>query len=90
MNLFKSYVLFRESRNIVVQGKDIQVLIQNLGVEGIRIDPKNYSDLENSRAIEVLYNGEKIRIDTNRKRDGSLEVFLRNSSFKRTLSGSTL
>ena len=51
MNLFKSYVLFRESRNIVVQGKDIQVLIQNLGVEGIRIDPKNYSDLENSRAI---------------------------------------
>ena len=55
MNLFKSYVLFRESRNIVVQGKDIQELIQNLGVEGIRIDPKNYSDLENSRAIEVLY-----------------------------------
>ena len=81
MNLFKSYVLFRESRNIVVQGKDIQELIQNLGVEGIRIDPKNYSDLENSRAIEVLYNGEKIRIDANRKRDGSLEVILRNSSF---------
>ena len=81
MNLFKSYVLFRESRNIVVQGKDIQVLIQNLGVEGIRIDPKNYSDLENSRAIEVLYNGEKIRIGANRKRDGSLEVILRNSSF---------
>ena len=81
MNLFKSYVLFRESRNIVAQGKDIQVLIQNLGVEGIRIDPKNYSDLENSRAIEVLYNGEKIRIGANRKRDGSLEVILRNSSF---------
>ena len=81
MNLFKSYVLFRESRNIVVQGKDIQVLIQNLGVEGIRIDPKNYSDLENSRAIEVLYNDEKIRIGANRKRDGSLEVILRNSSF---------
>ena len=81
MNLFKSYVLFRESRNIVVQGKDIHELIQNLGVEGIRIDPKNYSDLENSRAIEVLYNGEKIRIGTNRKRDGSLEVILRNSSF---------
>ena len=81
MNLFKSYVLFRESRNIVIQGKDIQELIQNLGVEGIRIDPKNYSDLENSRAIEVLYNGEKIRIDANRKRDGSLEVILRNSSF---------
>ena len=81
MNLFKSYVLFRESRNIVVQGKDIQELIQNLGVEGIRIDPKNYSDLENSRAIEVLYNGEKIRIGANRKRDGSLEVILRNSSF---------
>lgn len=81
MNLFKSYVLFRESRNIVVQGKDIQELIQNLGVEGIRIDPKNYSDLENSRAIEVLYNGEKIRIGANRKRDGSLEVVLRNSSF---------
>ena len=81
MNLFKSYVLFRESRNIVVQGKDIQELIQNLSVEGIRIDPKNYSDLENSRAIEVLYNGEKIRIDANRKRDGSLEVILRNSSF---------
>lgn len=81
MNLFKSYVLFRESRNIVIQGKDIQELIQNLGVEGIRIDPKNYSDLENSRAIEVLYNGEKIRIGANRKRDGSLEVILRNSSF---------
>ena len=81
MNLFKSYVLFRESRNIVVQGKDIQELIQNLGVEGIRIDPKNYSDLENSRAIEVLYNGEKIRIGASRKRDGSLEVILRNSSF---------
>ena len=81
MNLFKSYVLFRESRNIVVQGKEIQELIQNLGVEGIRIDPKNYSDLENSRAIEVLYNGEKIRIGANRKRDGSLEVILRNSSF---------
>ncbi len=81
MNSFKSYVLFRESRNIVVQGKDIQELIQNLGVEGIRIDPKNYSDLENSRAIEVLYNGEKIRIGATRKRDGSLEVVLRNSSF---------
>ena len=81
MNLFKSYVLFRESRNIVVQGKDTQELIQNLGVEGIRIDPKNYSDLKNSRAIEVLYNGEKIRIGANRKRDGSLEVILRNSSF---------
>ena len=81
MNLFKSYVLFRESRYIVVQGKDIHELIQNLGVEGIRIDPKNYSDLENSRAIEVLYNGEKIRIGANRKRDGSLEVILRNSSF---------
>ena len=81
MNLFKSYVLFRESRNIVIQGKDIQELIQNLGVEGIRIDPKNYSDLENSRAIEVLYNGENIRIGANRKRDGSLEVILRNSSF---------
>ena len=81
MNLFKSYVLFRESRNIVVQGKDIHELIQNLSVEGIRIDPKNYSDLENSRAIEVLYNGEKIRIGANRKRDGSLEVILRNSSF---------
>lgn len=81
MNLFKSYVLFRESRNIVVQGKDIQELIQNLSVEGIRIDPKNYSDLENSRAIEVLYNGENIRIGANRKRDGSLEVILRNSSF---------
>ena len=81
MNLFKSYVLFRESRNIVVQGKDIQELIQNLSVEGIRIDPKNYSDLENSRAIEVLYNGEKIRIGANRKRDGRLEVILRNSSF---------
>ena len=81
MNLFKSYVLFRESRNIVVQGKDIQELIQNLGVEGIRVDPKNYSDLENSRAIEVLYNGEKIRIGATRKRDGSLEVILRNSSF---------
>ena len=81
MSSFKSYVLFRESRNVVVQGKDIQVLIQNLGVEGIRIDPKNYSDLENSRAIEVLYNGEKIRIGANRKRDGSLEVILRNSSF---------
>lgn len=81
MNSFRSYVLFRESRNIVVQGKDIQELIQNLGVEGIRIDPKNYSDLENSRAIEVLYNGEKIRIGATRKRDGSLEVILRNSSF---------
>lgn len=81
MNSFRSYVLFRESRNIVVQGKDIQELIQNLGVEGIRIDPKNYSDLENSRAIEVLHNGEKIRIGANRKRDGSLEVVLRNSSF---------
>ena len=81
MNLFKSYVLFRESRNIVVQGKDIHELIQNLSVEGIRIDPKNYSDLENSRAIEVLYNSEKIRIGANRKRDGSLEVILRNSSF---------
>ena len=81
MNSFKSYVLFRESRNIVVQGKDIQELIQNLGVEGIRVDPKNYSDLENSRAIEVLYNGEKIRIGAARKRDGSLEVILRNSSF---------
>lgn len=81
MNSFKSYVLFRESRNIVVQGKDIQELIQNLGVEGIRVDPKNYSDLENSRAIEVLYNGEKIRIGATRKRDGSLEVILRNSSF---------
>ena len=81
MNSFRSYVLFRESRNIVVQRKDIQELIQNLGVEGIRIDPKNYSDLENSRAIEVLYNGEKIRIGATRKRDGSLEVILRNSSF---------
>ena len=81
MNSFRSYVLFRESRNIVVQGKDIQELIQNLGVEGIRVDPKNYSDLENSRAIEVLYNGEKIRIGATRKRDGSLEVILRNSSF---------
>ena len=81
MNSFKSYVLFRESRNIVVQGKDIQELIQNLGVEGIRVDPKNYSDLENSRAIEVLYNGEKVRIGATRKRDGSLEVILRNSSF---------
>ena len=81
MSSFRSYVLFRESRNIVVQGKDIQELIQNLSVEGIRIDPKNYSDLENSRAIEVLYNGEKIRIGANRKRDGSLEVILRNSSF---------
>ena len=81
MTSFKNYVLFRESRNIVVQGKDIQELIQNLGVEGIRVDPKNYSDLENSRAIEVLYNGEKIRIGANRKRDGSLEVILRNSSF---------
>lgn len=81
MNLFKSYVLFRESRNIVIQGKDVHELIQNLSVEGIRIDPKNYSDLENSRAIEVLYNGEKIRIGANRKRDGSLEVILRNSSF---------
>ena len=81
MNSFRSYVLFRESRNIVVQGKDIQELIQNLGVEGIRVDPKNYSDLENSRAIEVLYNGEKIRIGAARKRDGSLEVILRNSSF---------
>ena len=81
MNSFRSYVLFRESRNIVVQGKDIQELIQNLGVEGIRVDPKNYSDLENSRAIEVLYNGEKVRIGATRKRDGSLEVILRNSSF---------
>ena len=81
MKSFRDYILFRESRNIVVQGKDIQELIQNLGVEGIRIDPKNYSDLENSRAIEVLYNGEKIRIGANRKRDGSLEVILRNSSF---------
>ena len=81
MNSFKNYVLFRESRNIVVQGKDIQELIQNLSVEGIRIDPKNYSDLESSRAIEVLYNGEKIRIGATRKRDGSLEVILRNSSF---------
>ena len=81
MKSFKDYILFRESRNIVVQGKDIQELIQNLSVEGIRIDPKNYSDLENSRAIEVLYNGEKIRIGANRKRDGSLEVILRNSSF---------
>ena len=53
MSSFRDYILFRESRNIVVQGKDIQELIQNLGVEGIRIDPKNYSDLENSRAIEV-------------------------------------
>ena len=81
MSTFRDYILFRESRNIVVQGKDIQELIQNLGVEGIRIDPKNYSDLENSRAIEVLYNGEKIRIGANRKRDGSFEVILRNSSF---------
>ena len=81
MSTFRDYILFRESRNIVVQGKDIQELIQNLSVEGIRIDPKNYSDLENSRAIEVLYNGEKIRIGANRKRDGSLEVILRNSSF---------
>ena len=81
MSSFRDYILFRESRNIVVQGKDIQELIQNLGVEGIRIDPKNYSDLENSRAIEVLYNGEKIRIGANRKRDESLEVILRNSSF---------
>ena len=81
MNSFRSYVLFRESRNIVVQGKDIQELIQNLGVEGIRVDPKNYSDLENSRAIEVLYNGEKMRIDVTRKRDGRFEVILRNSSF---------
>ena len=81
MNSFKSYVLFRESRNIVVQGKDNQELIQNSSVEGIRVDPKNYSDLENSRAIEVLYNGEKIRIGATRKRDGSLEVILRNSSF---------
>ena len=81
MSSFRDYILFRESRNIVVQGKDIQELIQNLSVEGIRIDPKNYSDLENSRAIEVLYNGEKIRIGASRKRDGSLEVILRNSSF---------
>ena len=81
MSTFRDYILFRESRNIVVQGKDIQKLIQNLGVEGIRIDPKNYSDLENSRAIEVLYNSEKIRIGANRERDGSLEVILRNSSF---------
>ena len=76
MSSFRDYILFRESRNIVVQGKDIQELIQNLSVEGIRIDPKNYSDLENSRAIEVLYNGEKIRIGANRNRDGSLEVIL--------------
>ena len=81
MSSFRDYILFRESRNVVVQGKDIQELIQNLSVEGIRIDPKNYSDLENSRAIEVLYNGEKIRIGANRKRDGSPEVILRNSSF---------
>ena len=81
MKSFRDYILFRESRNIVVQGKDIHELIQNLGVEGIRIDPKNYSDLENSRAIEVLHNREKIRIRANRKRDGSLEVILRNSSF---------
>ena len=81
MKSFRDYILFRESRNIVVQGKDIQELIQNLSVEGIRIDPKNYSDLENSRAIEVLYNDEKIRIGANRKRDGSLEVILQNSSF---------
>ena len=81
MSSFRDYILFRESRNIVAQGKDIHELIQNLSVEGIRIDPKNYSDLENSRAIEVLYNGEKIRIGANRKRDGSLEVILRNSSF---------
>ena len=81
MSSFRDYILFRESRNIVVQGKDIHELIQNLSVEGIRIDPKNYSDLENSRAIEVLYNGEKIRIGATRKRDGSLEVILRNSSF---------
>ena len=81
MKSFRDYILFRESRNIVVQGKDIQELIQNLSVEGIRIDPKNYSDLENSRAIEVLYNGEKIRIGANRKRNGSFEVILRNSSF---------
>ena len=81
MRSFRDYILFRESRNIVVQGKDIHELIQNISVEGIRIDPKNYSDLENSRAIEVLYNGEKIRIGANRKRDGSLEVILRNSSF---------
>ena len=81
MKSFRDYILFRESRNIVVQGKDIHELIQNLSVVGIRIDPKNYSDLENSRAIEVLYNGEKIRIGANRKRDGSLEVILRNSSF---------
>lgn len=81
MSSFRDYILFRESRNIVVQGKDIQELIQNLGVEGIRVDPKNYSDLENSRAIEVLYNGEKVRIGATRKRDGSLEVILRNSSF---------
>ena len=80
MSSFRDYILFRESRNIVIQGKDIQELIQNLGVVGIRIDPKNYSDLENSRAIEVLYNGEKIRIGANRKRDGSLEVILRKSS----------
>ena len=76
MKSFRDYILFRESRNIVVQGKDIQELIQNLSVEGIRIDPKNYSDLENSRTIEVLYNGEKIRIGANRNRDGSLEVIL--------------
>ena len=41
MKSFRDYILFRESRNIVVQGKDIHELIQNLGVEGIRIDPKN-------------------------------------------------
>ena len=81
MSSFRDYILFRELRNIVVQGKNIQKLIQNLSVEGIRIDPKNYSDLENSRAIEALYNDEKIRIGANRKRDGSLEVILRNSSF---------
>ena len=81
MSTFRDYILFRESRNIVVQGRDIHELIQNLRVEGISVDPKNYSDLENSRAIEVLYNGEKIRIGANRKRDGSLEVILRNSSF---------
>ena len=42
MSSFRDYILFRESRNIVVQGKDTQELIQNLSVEGIRIDPKNY------------------------------------------------
>ena len=32
---------FENQGIFVVQGKDIQELIQNLGVEGIRIDPKN-------------------------------------------------